>query len=141
MRAPGRDVARLIAPDMRHVSDSEIEHACRSAGEHPQGSANRRHRLRRIARLFTAEISNDDLKVVAKFLRGAFDRKRGHGRPANLPQRAGLDSIARRARAIHQRDKVHGCTLKDAIVIALKVYGMKPTERTINYVRNKINRG
>ena len=126
---------------MRHapdVSKSKIESACRSAGQYPEDDPERRPRLRQIARLFTAEISDADLKVIADFVRGAFDRKPGDGRPANLRQRAGLDTVARRARAIHRE---HGCSLKTAIVRALRQYGKEPDERTITYVRNYINRG
>lgn len=92
---------------------TKIESACRLAGEIPKSAtANRTRAFNRIAKRFSGDISDRDLRAVADFLRGRFDRKPGAGRPADLSQQFILIRFEERVQQVRREQH---CSLNEAI--------------------------
>jgi hypothetical protein len=137
MRAPDKKLIQL--PDFSGVPDyTEIESACRHAGEIPRSdTANRRHALRGIAKLCTADISDRDLKAVADFLSGRFDRKPGAGRPADPYQQFILIRLDERVQQVRREQH---CSRDEAIRQVLddaKVTDPAARRRMRNYIMKR----
>ena len=128
--------ARIKLPSFRGVLDyTRIERACRLAGEIPKSDiVNRRHALRRIARLFCADISDRDLRAMADFLCGRFDRKPGAGRPVDPHQQFILIRLEQQVQQVRREEY---CTLNEAIRRVLDDAGMTDPaarRRVRNYI-------
>ena len=86
----------IALPSFRGVPHvSPIECWCREAGQDPKssedGRINRKRWLRRIARLLRRDdVSRADLRAVAAYLQGKFDRKPGQRRRLDPAQQWGL---------------------------------------------------
>jgi hypothetical protein len=138
-------------------SFSRIEYGCRLAGEEPKSSDDgRKNRDRRIARLLRQDVSRADLRVVAAYLRGDFDRK--PGQPRMDPARQyGLMVMEARVKAIQAHEH---CSQDEAIRLAIewpddlaeelsrqypgrlgvKGYAETPDNSYFSYLRNYLKR-
>jgi hypothetical protein len=106
----------MRAPDNK----SPIERACRLAGEEPKSNAggrfNRRRWDRRIARLFRRDdVTANDVRAVADYLRGRFNRKREQGRPFNPWHRFANRTAIEIVRQFQREQK---CSLRRTIDLA-----------------------
>ena len=107
--------ATMRAPDDNKIS--RIEQACRSAGREPKSTPLGRHKRahwdRRIARLYANGDDPADVKIVARYLKGEFDRK---GRPFyNVFERFGTKGTFKIVREFQREEK---CSLRRAIDLA-----------------------
>ncbi len=115
MRAPNDKLA---------ASESLLERACREAGAVPKSlKALRASAEQRIARLLRCdEVSRADLRTVADYLRGRFDRKREDGRvPDDIWQRLANDNLVHIVRQIKREEH---CTYREAVAQTLVIAGI-----------------
>jgi hypothetical protein len=98
----------MRAPD----NISRIERACRLAGQSP----NHRRRDKQIGQLLRQDdVTTADLRAVADYLRGRYDRRREQGRPFDPWHRLASDNTAEIVRQIRQEEH---CSLRRAIDLA-----------------------
>jgi hypothetical protein len=120
MRAP-HDKKPLRVPGFSRVPKySPIERACRLAGEEPKSNAggrfNRRRWDGRIARLFCQDdVTANDVRAVADYLRGRFDRRQKQGRPFDPWHHVASDITIE---IVRQFQREHKCSLRRAIDLA-----------------------
>ena len=138
MKALDKRIAKrnIIVHGLGVPDYTEIESACRQAGEIPKSdTAKRAIALRRIAKLFTPDISDRDLKAVADFLCGRFDRKPGAGRPIDPYQLITSISLAERVQQVRREQH---CSLDEAIRRVLDYAGATDPDafrRLRNYLK------
>jgi hypothetical protein len=85
---------------------------------------------REIARLFRQD--DADVKATAAYLQGKFNRKPSQGRPVNIHHKFWLLMRSGEAREIKRE---HGCTIEEALAIALKNAGVEdPDDRIAKLV-------
>lgn len=129
MRAP--DTKKLLPlPGFSGVPEySPIERACRLAGEEPKSNAdgrvNRRRWDRRIARLFRRDdVTANDVRAVADYLRGRFDRRQKQGRPFDPWHHAASQTPIE---IVRQFQREHSCSLRRAIDLAAPLLELDAT--------------
>jgi hypothetical protein len=117
---------------------TRIERACRQGGEIPKSNtAKRAIALREIAKLYTADISDRDLKAVADFLCGRFDRKPAAGRPIEPYLRSAIHGLAELVRQV--RSEQH-CSVDEAIRQVLVITGEEGDDDAFKRLRNYVKR-
>jgi hypothetical protein len=115
-----------------------IEIECRRAGTvSTNDTAARAEALSRIAKVFTADICDADLKAVADFLMGRYDRSPGDGRPRDLFKEWKRIGEAQAVRCIRQ--ELH-CSLDEAIRVSLIRMGDPADERAVRQMRKRLKR-
>jgi hypothetical protein len=109
----------MRAPDNKRTL-SLLERACREASRIPKSrKAARAIAERPIARLLRRdETSRADLRAVAAYYNGEFDRKREQGRPVNPLQRFANDT---RDDLVRDVKRELGCTYKEAVAISFEL--------------------
>lgn len=123
---------------MKPLLVTPIENECRKSGMVPKNSTGARaYVLHRIAKMITADISDSDLKAVANFLLGRYDREPGEGRPRDLIKQWKREGEAHAVRSIRREP---GCSLDEAIRIALTRMGDKADDHAVRQMRNRLKR-
>ncbi len=140
---------RFHVSDLSGVPDvGYVEHTCRQAGAIPKvnrattwrqrdAKANRARALRRIARLFHGDMSDADVRIIARYIEGEFDRRPEQGRPADFERWYRVYKMAERAESVRRE---RHCSRAKAVTRVLKEAGIDDPDdathsRVLNYAK------
>ena len=139
----------LHIPDLSHVPYySDVERACRRAGEVPKGNPNRAYAhcslLRLVERKYAGEAAYDDaaavnadVEALTVYFNGGFERRQSDGRPFDEVRQHRIDDAIEQIQRIRQLEH---CT-RDAAIRRLLERRSHGSDRDLfAYLRNYMKR-